>query len=114
MKYVIDIENDENDDFEKQANNVGVLQIYDDKGNNITESSKASLFLSKNALLGLGTELIRLAHNYQEGRHYHIEPANEEMMVQTLGIFLTPESSELIVGCSEEDVIDKYFEEAES
>lgn len=31
-------------------------------------------------------------------------------MVQTLGFFLTPDSSELIVGCSDEGVIDTYFE----
>lgn len=111
MKYVIDIENDANDEFEYLSDNVGVLQVFDSKGNDITKSSKVCLFLSRNALLGLGTELIRLAHNYNEGRHYHIEPASKEMIVQTLGIFLTPDSSELIVGCSDEDVIDEYFKE---
>lgn len=109
MKYVIDIENDDNDKFESKADNVGVLQVFDNKGNDITKQSRVTLFLSRNALLGLGTELVRLAHNYKEGKHYHIEPANKDMMVQTLGIFLTPESSELIVGCSDEDVIDEYF-----
>ncbi|MBH5317318.1 hypothetical protein I6N90_05765 [Paenibacillus sp. GSMTC-2017] len=83
MKYVIDIANEECDDFEKQANNVGVLQVFDNNGDEITRSSYVSLFLSKNALLGLGTELIRLAHNYKEGKHYHIEPVNNEMMTQT-------------------------------
>jgi hypothetical protein len=36
------------------------------------------------------------------------------MMVQTLGVFLTPDSSELIVGCSDEKVIDEYFKELEN
>ena len=111
VKYVIDIENDENDEFESKADNVGVLQVFDNVGNDITKQSKVSLFLSENALLGLGTELIRLANNYTEGRHHHIRPADKEMMVQTLGIFLTPDSSELIVGCSDEDVIDEYFKD---
>lgn len=111
MKYVIDIENDENDDFERLADNVGVLQVFDCNGNEITKSSKVSLFLSKNALIGLGTELIRLAHNYKEGRHYHLEPASKELTVQTLGVFLTPDSCELIVGCSDEKNIDEYFED---
>ena len=57
MKYLIDIENDENDDFERFADNVGVLQVFDSYGNEITKASKVSLFLSKNALIGLGTEL---------------------------------------------------------
>lgn len=111
MKYVIDLKNDEHDEFESKADNVAVLQVFDNEGNEITKQSKVSLFLSKNALLGLGTELIRLAHNYKEGKHYHIEPASEDMMVQTLGVFLTPDSSELIVGCSDEDVIDEYFKD---
>lgn len=111
MKYLIDIENDENDDFERLADNVGVLQVFDSNGNEITKSSKVSLFLSKNALIGLGTELIRLAHNFKEGRHYHIEPASNEMTVQTLGVFLTPDSCEFIVGCSDEKVIDEYFKD---
>lgn len=111
MKYVIDIKNDEHDEFESKADNVAVLQVFDNEGNEITKQSKVSLFLSENALLGLGTELIRLAHNYKEGKHYHIEPASEDMMVQTLGVFLTPDSSELIVGCSDEDVIDEYFKD---
>ncbi|MDO7908783.1 hypothetical protein Q5741_20575 [Paenibacillus sp. JX-17] len=108
MKYLIDIENDENDGFERFADNVGVLQVYDVNGKEITDSSKVTLFLSRNALIGLGTELIRLAHNYKEGRHYHIEPASKEMTVQTLGIFLTPDSCEFIVGCGNEKVIDEY------
>jgi len=111
VKYVIDIKNDEHDEFESKADNVAVLQVFDNEGNEITKQSKVSLFLSENALLGLGTELIRLAHNYKEGKHYHIEPASEDMMVQTLGVFLTPDSSELIVGCSDEDVIDEYFKD---
>jgi len=111
VKYLIDIENDENDDFERLADNVCVLQVFDSIGNEITKSSKVSLFLSKNALIGLGTELIRLAHNYKEGRHYHLEPASKELTVQTLGVFLTPDSCELIVGCSDEKNIDEYFED---
>lgn len=68
----------------------------------MTKSSRVTLFLSRNALLGLGTELIRLAHDYKEGRHYHLNPATEDMMIQTLGVFLSPGSCELVVGCSNE------------
>lgn len=110
MKYEVDINNDDNDVFENKADNVGMLQVFDNEGNEITEQSTVSLFLSENALLGLGTELIRMAHNYKEGKHYHVEPATNDLMVQTLGLFLTPDSSELIVGCSNQDVIDTCFE----
>lgn len=110
MTYEVDINNGDNDVFENKADNVGMLQVFDNEGKEITEQSTVSLSLSKNALLGLGTELIRMAHNYKEGKHYHVEPATKDLMVQTLGFFLTPDSSELIVGCSDEGVIDTYFE----
>lgn len=66
MKYEVDINNDDNDVFENKADNVGMLQVFDNEGKEITEQSTVSLSLSKNALLGLGTELIRMAHNYKE------------------------------------------------
>lgn len=61
MKYEVDINNDDNDVFENKADNVGMLQVFDNEGKEITEQSTVSLSLSKNALLGLGTELIRMA-----------------------------------------------------
>lgn len=110
MKHEVDIYNDDNDEFENKADNVVVLQVRDTNGNDITSKSKVQLFLSKNALLGLGTELIRLAYNYKEGKHYHVEPTKEDMMVQRMGIFLTPQSGELIISCSDNKAIDEYFE----
>ncbi|WP_441007275.1 Imm32 family immunity protein [Parageobacillus thermoglucosidasius] len=53
--------------------------------------------LNKNALLRLGTELIRLAHNYKGGKHYHIDPIENEDASQVMGIILHPESCELII-----------------
>ena len=74
MKYEIDILNDDNDEFENKADNVGVVQVHDNQGNDITSKANVQIYLSRNALLGLGTELIRLAHNYSETKHIHIEP----------------------------------------
>lgn len=110
MKYIIDVMNDENDDFEKKADNVADFQVFDKNGSNISTESYATLFLSKNALLGLGTELIRLAHDFHEGKHSHIEPTTEDMMIQRMGIFFTPDSSKLILGCGEMKKIDDYFD----
>jgi len=52
MKYEVDINNDDNDVFENKADNVGMLQVFDNEGNEMTEQSTVSLSLSKNALLG--------------------------------------------------------------
>ncbi len=109
MKYIIDIDSDENDEFEIKADNVCVVQVTDNLGNDVSNEVKVQLFLNKNALLGLGTELIRLAHKYREGKHFHLEPAEEDNMCQRMGIFLTPNSSKLIIGCSDNHQIDEYF-----
>jgi hypothetical protein len=109
MIYSIDIKNDEFDEFEKKSDNVAMFKVFDNEGNDITDSSQAIFTLSENALLGLGSELIRLAHNFRESKHVHLEPAEKEMIVQRLGIFLTPDSGRLIIACSELDCIDDYF-----
>lgn len=110
MIHEVNIDNDKFDEFERYADNVGVLHVLDDKSNNVSSEVKVQLYLNKNALLGLGTELIRLAYNFKEGKHYHVEPADKHNLCQRLGIFLTPDSSELIVCCSEQDIIDDYLE----
>lgn len=110
MKYEVDILNDENDEFEENADNVVVVKVYNDLGKDITSKANVQLYLSKNALLGLGTELIRLAHNYKETKHVHIEPTEKDMQVQRMGIFLTPDSAEITLICNDNDVIDRYFE----
>lgn len=109
MKYEIDIENDDNDEFEKDADNVGILQVYDKEGKDITSESRVQLFLSKNALLGLGTELIRLAHSYHDTKHVHMESAKVDSMVQRMGVFLAPNSAELTIVCNDSKAIDDYF-----
>lgn len=111
MKHIIDIENDENDRFDILADNVAKLEVYDEDGNNISKTSRITLFMSKNALLGLGTELIRLSYKYKEGRNYHIDPVIEDYMIQSLGIFLTPNSSEIVIGCCDMKVIDEYLKD---
>jgi hypothetical protein len=109
MKYVIDIDNDENDEFERNADNVCAVQVTDSLGNDVSNEFKVQLFLNENALLGLGTELIRLAHKYREGKHFHLEPAEVDNMCQRMGIFLTPNSSKLTISCSDNNQIDEYF-----
>ena len=110
MIYNVDIKDDEFDEFEKESDNVAIFQILDSEGFDITKSSRAILSLSRNGLLGLGTELIRLAHHFHEGKHVHLEPTEKEMMIQRLGILLTPDSGELIIACGNTGCIDDYFE----
>ena len=113
MKYVIDIKNDTNDKFEENSDNVGIVEVYDKEGNDITAKADVQIFLSKNALLGLGTELIRLANNYMDTKHIHMEPVEVDNIIQRMGIFLTPDSAQLTILCSDSKGIDEYFEEEE-
>ena len=103
------IEDRSNDLFEHDADNVAEVRIFDNRGEDITKGSTVQMFLSKNALFGLGTELIRMAHNFHEGKHAHLEPVDEECQVQRMGVFLTPDSGKLIICCNEGKCIDEYL-----
>ena len=109
MKYEINIEDDSMDLFQNEEDNVVQIRVYDQKGNEITKSSVVEMFLSKNALIGLGTELIRMAQGFKEGKHVHLEPVSKENPVQRLGVFLTPDSGKLIVCCNDSGPIDEYL-----
>lgn len=113
--YNVELNNSENiEEFEVNGDNVAELRVYNEKGNDITSKSKVQFILSKNGLLGFGTELIRLAHKFEDGYHTHLEPSEEERIVQNLGIILMPTSCELIVNCNEMKTIEEYFQKEEN
>lgn len=98
------------EEFELAGDNIAQIDVMDKNGNNITKDCRVQLTLSRNAMLGLGTELIRLAHKFSDGRHFHIDPISQEgEAVQSLGIMLHPESCELIMGCGDFKSFDKYI-----
>ena len=111
MIYKIDLNNDSNDEFEKNADNTVEIQIFNKAGEDITKDLTVNMYLSKNGLIGLGTELIRLAHHFKEGKHMHLEPSEENRQVQKMGVFLTPESGKLTILCNHNKHIDDYFSE---
>jgi hypothetical protein len=100
---------DEEEEFELAGDNIAQIDVMDISGSNITKDCRVQITLSKNALLGLGTELIRLAHKFSDGRHFHIDPISQDSAVQTLGIMHHPGSCELIVGCGEFKSFDKFI-----
>ncbi|PEL10252.1 hypothetical protein [Bacillus sp. AFS017336] len=104
---------DEEEVFETEGNNIAEVTVIDNNGINITKDCSVMISLSKNALIGLGSELIRLAHDYKDGKHFHIDPISKGNVVQSLGIMLHPESCELIVGCGEYKTFNEYINEDE-
>lgn len=78
----------------------------------ILPGNRVMLTFSKNALLGLGHHLIKLAYlNYSEGYHLHVDPCDSNYHPQVLGFFSHPDSEELIVCCSEFEPINTYTKE---
>ena len=59
------------------------------------------LSLSKNAMLGLGTELIRRAVQDQyKDKHWHLDPTTKgdiDNACQEMGVFLHPDSPEVVI-----------------
>jgi hypothetical protein len=113
IEYEVDISANCSKDFEKEWNNIAKFKVFDFDNNDISIKCQYVEFgLSIDAMLGLGTELIRLAHNFEEGKEVHILPASKEKGAeQSMGIFLTPDSCELIIKCENFGPIDKYLEE---
>ena len=104
--YRVDLSNsDKLREYAEKGDNVGYARVLE--GNN---PPRILIELSRNGLIGLGTELIRLAHDYQEGWHEHIHPAEKGLISSSMGIFLHPESSEVIISCTEFGVINDYVE----
>ena len=110
QKYVINLVNntDKEEYFEETGDNLALVNVFNQNGIDITQNCRVQITLSKNALLGLGTELIRLAHQYRNGKHFHIDPIEKEYVVQSLGVMLHPESCELIVGCGDFEPYTEY------
>lgn len=108
FKFELEAGND-NDDFEQKEKNIGSAIVLNKNGQEITQNCRIQLSLSKDGLIGLGTELIRLAHKFKDGKHEHIDPVSNENACQSMGIFLTPDSCEFIIECAEQGTIDDYL-----
>lgn len=112
-EFIIPKNPEEIEDFELSGNNFCLLKVFDRQGIDISKEVKyVTIFLSKNAMLGFGTELIRLAHNFEERKKISIIPASKEKGAQqSMGIFLTPDSCELVIECKNFESLEKYIEE---
>jgi hypothetical protein len=98
--YLVDM-NFDNDFIESYSigfNNVAEMKILKD-GEDFSNRCTVKFMLSKNALLGLGTQLIRLAHNFDKSNNYFVKPISNEEVDCSLGFFLTPNSANLAIRC---------------
>lgn len=115
IEYIVETDKQSSalEDFEIAWDNIATFRVYNRNNEDISKQCRyIELGLSNNAMLGLGTELIRLAHNFEEGKEIHILPASQENGAQqSMGIFLTPDSCELIIKCEHFEPIEAILEE---
>lgn len=91
------------EDFKENEKNLLKVRIQLPSGEMISNSQyRVELRLSRDAMIGLGTELVRAASKQsQDLNFWHLHPSDNQLATQILGVFLHPESCELLV--SEDD-----------
>lgn len=110
MEYKVNLKKIGTEDFEKDRNNSARASVQNNDGDDLTNKSRVKLFMSKNAMLGLGKELIRAAHRKVKADVWHFYPAKEIGNIhETFGIVLMPESVEPILIDDEPVEIDKIL-----
>jgi hypothetical protein len=112
--------------LEKQA---GSVQAYEEADSNLARvtailasgetipsaTSRVVLALSRDAMVGLGTELLRAAHvdpELEPGKHWHIDPIRRDAATQCMGLYLHPSSCELIIQHEDLGTIENAMAEA--
>lgn len=93
---VIPLYTNDEEDYEKSHDNIGELIVLQGKID-ISKQCKLVFNFNKEALIGFGTYCVRNANEYVENIHYHVEPLGNLSSNQSMGFFLTPMSSELII-----------------
>lgn len=100
IDYLVDLTFD-NDYFE--YHNLGFCNVAElivlNENEDISNKCTVVFTFSKKGLMGLGTELIRLAHNYNKDICLSIEPMNNDNIKSCYGLILTSKSSSLTIGC---------------
>lgn len=85
----------------KQGDDINLINsIFYVQGKNIIKDGCTIKFImSKEAMIGFGTNLLRIADctDYDYSHHWHVDPLNNPKGNQTLGFFLTSDSPSFIL-----------------
>ena len=89
------------EEYEKDDRNLARVSVYFPDGRAIGSlSHRVVLELSRDAMMGLATELVRVAHGKMKpdgGEHWHIDPVTADKATECMGLYLHPSSCELII-----------------
>ncbi len=91
------------EDYEKEDKNLLKVRVQLPTGEMIEgEGYRVELALSRDAMVAMGTSLIRAAKSENEELGFwHLHPSDEDLISQNFGVFLHPQSCELLI--AEED-----------
>lgn len=114
---IISLDKVDEECYEIENNNIGQIEILNIT-KDITKKYKVSLELSKEAMIGFAVSAIRCKEGLPEGYDIRVEPLGSSCANQSMGFFLTPDSSELYFygkeyGTLKENLISKVCEKKE-
>lgn len=114
---IISLDKVDEECYEVENNNIGQIEILNIT-KDITKEYKVILELSKEAMIGFAVSAIRCKEGLPEGYDIRIEPLGSNCANQSMGFFLTPNSSELYLygkeyGTLKENLISKVCEKKE-
>lgn len=90
--FIIDLESEDNSVYEKESKNIMKVKVQDTIYN-----KRVVMYMSKEAMISFGVELIKQAHNDFEFTHEHIDPISEFMCSSSMGVYLSTDSDELLI-----------------
>jgi hypothetical protein len=92
----------EREDFALEDRNLAQVRVRLASGEWVSGSQHlVELALSRDAMIGLATELLRAAHSEPFGFTLEVHPVEREFASQCLGIHLSSDSCELIVASAD-------------
>ena len=95
----LDRKHGEMEEFERNDKNLLQVRVrVPSVGMICDDAYLVELSLSRDAMLGLGTELVRAAHRENnETSFWHLRPSEQGFATRILGVYLHPSSCQLII-----------------
>jgi hypothetical protein len=106
----VELDDKEIEDYERDDRNIVQVRITQN-GKLLSEKGAiVELILSPEAMIGLATQLLRKAyHNETERVLAHLRPSSPEFATVAMGLYMHPDSQELIIVTKDMGDLDTLF-----
>lgn len=102
---------DDIEKFEENSQNIIEIEALDYQRKKIYNVSEFNIYFSEDAILGLGTELIRLHMKNKKVYAEHLPKANQDYIAEGLGVCVSPSSADITFVKKNMTNIDSMVEE---